>query len=105
MGGLSAGAISGSKIIQIGRRKTLLLFNLVGLFGVGLIMIEHEWSLLLGRLIYGYAIGVESVAMPRYLDEVIPLRLYNVCIAGYVASINVGFLLALDGAIFLPRDF
>ena len=43
--------------------------------------------------------------MPRYLDEVVPLRLYNVCIALYVTSINVGFLFALDGAVFIPKDY
>ena len=103
--GLSAGALIGSYIIPIGRRKTLLIFNVVGLAGVTMVMFQNIWMLLFGRLIYGFAVGVNSVAMPRYLDEVIPLRLYNICIAMYVTSINVGFLFALDGAIFLPKDY
>ena len=60
--------------------------------------------LLLGRIIYGYAVGVESVGMPRYLDEVVPLRQYNVCIAIYVISINAGYVFALDTAVLLPPD-
>ena len=58
--------------------------------------------LLFGRIIYGFAVGVESVAMPRYLDEVVPLRLYNVCIATYYIAICLGYVFALDTAILLP---
>ena len=105
VGGLSAGALIGSRIIQIGRRNTMLIMNAIGLIGVTMIMFENKWLLLTGRMVYGFAVGVESVAMPRYLDEVVPLRLYNVCIALYVTSINVGFLFALDGAVFIPKDY
>jgi len=57
-----------------------------------------------GRVIYGFAVGVESVGMPRYLDEVVPLRLYNVCIAAYVVAINLGYVFALDLVFLLPSD-
>ena len=102
--GLSSGALSGSYFIQMGRRKTQLIFNLIGMFGVAMCMIDNLWMLILGRLIYGFAVGVESVGMPRYLDEVVPLRRYNVCIALYVLSINLGYVFALDSAVLLPPD-
>ena len=88
----------------MGRRKVQLIFNLLGIFGVAICMIENLWMLCIGRLIYGFAVGVESVGMPRYLDEVVPLRRYNVCIALYVLAINLGYVFALDSAILLPPD-
>lgn len=42
--------------------------------------------------------------MPRYLDEMVPLRSYNVCIGLYVVFINLGYVFALDSAFLLPLD-
>lgn len=42
--------------------------------------------------------------MPRYLDEVVPLRLYNTCIATYYIAITLGYVFALDTAFLLPQD-
>ena len=60
--------------------------------------------LLLGRVIYGLAVGVESVCMPRYIEEYVPLRKYSLCIAIYAFSMNIGTLFALTSAIMLPKD-
>mmetsp|Transcript_22397 Transcript_22397/g.27553 ORF Transcript_22397/g.27553 Transcript_22397/m.27553 type:complete len:158 (+) Transcript_22397:138-611(+) len=102
--GLSCGALCGAKVIPIGRRKTMLIFNVMGVFGVAICMVENFYMLLLGRIIYGFAVGVESVAMPRFLDEVVPLRIYDLCIGLYVVGINVGYVFALDSAVLLPPD-
>ena len=102
--GLCAGAMFGGKIILIGRRKTMLLFNLVGIIGVTMTLIQQYWLLLLGRVIYGLAVGVESVCMPRYIEEYVPLRKYSLCIAIYAFSMNIGTLFALTSAILLPKD-
>lgn len=67
-------------------------------------MVENLWFLIIGRLIYGFAVGVQSVGMPRYLDEMVPLRSYNVCIGLYVVFINLGYVFALDTAFLLPID-
>ena len=82
----------------------MLLFNLVGIIGVSMTLIEDYWVLLLGRVIYGLAVGVESVCMPRYVEEYAPLRWYSLCIAIYAFSMNIGTLFALTSAIFLPKD-
>ena len=71
--GLAAGSMFGGKIIQIGRRRTMLMMNLVGMFGVTMTLFENLYMLLLGRVIYGIAVGVQSVCMPRYLEEYIPI--------------------------------
>ena len=60
--------------------------------------------LLIGRVVYGFAVGVTSVGMPRYLDEFVPLRRYSLCIGLYVLAINIGYVFALCGAVLLPPD-
>ena len=56
--GLTVGALTGGKVIIIGRRKTMLLMNVVGIVGVAMTLIENLYMLLFGRVIYGLAIGV-----------------------------------------------
>ena len=102
--GLAAGAMFGGKIILIGRRKTMILMNLIGMVGVSMTLIENLWMLLIGRVIYGLAVGVESVCMPRYVEEYLPLHKYSLCIGIYAFSINIGSLFALTDAIILPKD-
>ena len=94
----------GGKIILIGRRKTMLLMNLVGSVGVAMTLVQNLEMLLIGRLIYGLAVGVESVCMPRFVEEYVPLRKYSLCIAIYAFAINIGSLYALTSAVILPKD-
>ena len=78
--------------------------NLIGATGVLMCLVQNLYMLLLGRVIYGFAVGVTSVGMPRYLDEFVPLRRYSLCIGLYVLFINVGYVFALCGAVLLPND-
>ena len=48
--------------------------------------------------------GVITVAMPRYLEEFVPLRLYSLCVGLYALSMNLGTICALCSAVFLPPD-
>lgn len=102
--GLCTGAMFGGKVILIGRRKTMLLMNIVGSVGVAMTLVQNLSMLLIGRLIYGLAVGIESVCMPRYIEEYVPLRKYSLCIALYAFSINGGSLYALTSAVILPKD-
>ena len=60
--------------------------------------------LLFGRIIWGLAVGIQSVCMPRYVEEFVPLRKYGLCIALYAFSMNIGTLIALMSGIILPLD-
>ena len=102
--GLCVGSMFGGKVIAIGRRNTVLLMNLVGCFGVCLTLIQNFPLLLIGRLIYGMAVGVNSVCLPRYVEEYVPLRRYGLCIVLYSGSINIGSTMAILSAIILPPD-
>ena len=102
--GVSIGAGVGGKLIQGGRRKSLVMFILVGMVGTGLIMIENVWVLLLGRIIQGVARGVTAVAANRLIEETVPLAIFGSCMAINNLFQMLGTLLAYSGALILPSD-
>ena len=55
------GSLIGNRVIQIGRRRTQLLMNLAGSIGVLMTMVQLYSMLLLGRVIWGVAVGIQSV--------------------------------------------
>ena len=81
-----------------------MITNLIGACGTAMTLVENLPMLLIGRVIFGTAVGIQAVCMPRYVDEIVPLRRYNVCIACYVLSINIGYVFALCSAVLLPPD-
>jgi MFS family permease len=70
--GLTLGAVSGGKIVTIGRRKSYIMACAVGLFGVVLTLFESIAAILIGRLIFGLSCGLLSINIPRYIEETIP---------------------------------
>ena len=74
------------------------------MLGVLLTMWQNFYVLLIGRVVWGLAVGIQSVAMPRYVEEFVPLRLYSLCITTYAVSMNAGTIFALCSAVILPPD-
>jgi hypothetical protein len=44
----------------------------IGIFGCGLTLIEKIYAILIGRVIWGYSLGVLSVTISRYIEETTP---------------------------------
>ena len=59
---------------------------------------------LTGRLIYGFAAGLQSVISPRFIEEYVPLELCGTCITIFSFAQNLGLLVALLIAYILPDD-
>ena len=69
---MTIGAVLAGKMIQMGRRATHLVCIVIGIIGVGVTLIPKFYFLIFGRLIYGFASGVLSVANPRMIEEYVP---------------------------------
>lgn len=76
--GLAIGAMTGGKIIGMGRLRCLIASSIIGCIGVGATLFENIYSILFGRLIYGVSIGILSVNIPRYVEETIPSHLLSI---------------------------
>ena len=59
---------------------------------------------LLGRLIYGFAAGLQSVVSPRFIEEFVPLESVGTCIAIFTFAQNLGLLGCIMIAAILPAD-
>ena len=57
-----------------------------------------------GRLVYGFSTGLIAVAMPRYMDEVLPSKLIGLYGGLYCFSFAVATLIAYLLALGLPQD-
>ena len=75
--GCVIGSILGGLLIQRGRRKVILFLNLVSSIGCIIKCIETVPTVCIGRLIYGFACGSYSVAVPRIIDELVPTHLLS----------------------------
>lgn len=76
--GTTLGALSGGRIIKMGRKKTFIMANLIGFLGLSIQMIEKIPAILIGRLIYGVGCGLMSIVGPRFVEETVPDHLLPV---------------------------
>lgn len=98
------GASIGGKMIRIGRLKVLYIASVIGMIGISLTMVMNIGVMLAGRILYGFATGLTSVAMPRYMEEVMPSGLIGLYGGLYCFSFAIAVFLAFLLAAGLPAD-
>ena len=94
----------GGKLIQYGRLKILWYASVIGILGVALTLVLDKYVILVGRFLYGFSTGLIAIAMPRYLDEILPPRLIGLYGGLYCFSFAIATILAYMLAIGLPDD-
>lgn len=101
--GAGAGSLMGGAFIGGGRRKVLIWFNFLIILSTIPMCITNFWSILVGKLVYGFAAGVMLVASPKMLDETIPI--YKLKIFGLATNVylNLGITLAMIMGLWLPN--
>jgi SP family myo-inositol transporter-like MFS transporter 13 len=104
VGAMMFGATFAGKMIQIGRLKTLYIASVVGIVGTAMTLFPNKYLLLGGRLMYGLATGFIAVAMPRYMDEVLPPSLIGLYGGLYCFSFAIATIMAYLLALGLPSD-
>ena len=73
--GMGLGAVLGGLIIPIGRRKTLIIFNIIAILSICLSLVQTMPCILVGKVIYGFAAQVLMIAGPKMLDETVPAHM------------------------------
>ena len=96
-------ALSGS-LVKYGRRPALIISALIGIVGTAITIYENFWAILIGRLIYGFSVGIIAIAMPRLMEETVPGYLVGFYGGLYCLSFATATLLAYALAVFLPKD-
>ena len=71
--GAGLAALSSSSILKfMGRRKVLILTDIIGITGSLLFLVANINIGILGRLICGIAVGLNSAITPLYIKEISP---------------------------------
>ena len=73
-GGAIGAVLAESVVCKLGRWKTMVLTDIICIFGVSLTMIANLKILILGRAIVGFAIGFASIVVPLYIVEMSPVE-------------------------------
>ena len=102
--GTTIGAISGGKILKIGRKNTFILASVLGFVGTSMSLVESLTWILTGRLIYGVGCGVLSIVGPRFIEETVPDRLVSLYSPLFMCSVAFGGMIALLMGAGLPDD-
>lgn len=80
---------------KIGRKKTLLLTTILFAIGTVLLMVsEGIGSLLIGRFVSGFAIGIASLAVPLYIAEMSDPDHRGALVSLNQLAITIGILLS-----------
>ena len=71
--GAACGALLGARIANLGRRKALILTNLLVAIGCGVTLIKQMGAICAGRFVWGFSAGVFAVIVPMFINEVSPV--------------------------------
>ena len=70
--------------------------------GASISLVFNFYCLICGRLIFGFASGILTVASPRMIEEYLPLHLCSFGVATYISVMATGASVSLFSAAFLP---
>lgn len=73
--GMAVGSFSGGIAIQMGRRKTSIIFNILSVISLCTTLILSLPAIVIGKFLFGFSSGVINVAHTKMLDETVPVDL------------------------------
>ena len=85
--GITAGAMFGGKALKYGRKKPMILFNIIGIGACICSVFENYYIMLGGKIVFGVAAGVLVTIGPRVIQETVPAQHFD---KGFGAMTNVG---------------
>ncbi|PKK23746.1 solute carrier family 2 (facilitated glucose transporter), member 10 [Columba livia] len=95
IGALLASLVGGILIDLYGRRRAILVSNLVLLVGNLILTLARSFiGLVIGRMTVGFAISVSSMACCIYVSEMVAAHRRGLLVSLYEAGITVGILLS-----------
>ena len=91
-------------LIKSGRRRVLIWSAYIGIVGSLVCLYENFYVIILGKMIYGFSVGLIAIGMPRVMEETVPGAMVGFYGGLYCLSFAAATLLAYMMAIFLPSD-
>ena len=99
---LMIGSYVAGYLMKSGRRRVLILASFIGSIGAAITIYQNIYSIIIGRLIYGFSCGLIAITMPRVMEETIPGEWMGMFGGLYCLSFAFATLVAYAMAVFLP---
>jgi SP family arabinose:H+ symporter-like MFS transporter len=103
IGALSGAIMGGPLSSNFGRRKVLLIGDILALIGVGLTMIERYETIIVGRILEGFVVGINSSVANIYTNEMIPANIRGIAGIINMTVMNFGMIIAVALGYLVPR--
>jgi len=71
--GVITGTLVGNCFIEQGRRRALIIFNMIALIATSLTMVKNVPLIVIGRLLFGLCCGVFIYAGQKMIEETVPV--------------------------------
>lgn len=94
----------GARLITHGRLRVFFLASIIGSIGTVGQLFVNKYLMIGGRIFYGVATGMLAVAIPRYMDEILPSHLSGFYGGLYTFSFAIATIIGYVLAIALPSD-
>jgi len=101
--GLAAGGFTAGVLMTKGRKRCMLISIGIGVTGVCIEMVDNFWVICFGRLIYGFACGVASPCIGRYIEETVPMHLVSALFPIYTCGLTTASIIVMLAAFILPK--
>ena len=93
--GAIIGAFCGGLLaMKFGRRTTFIIADIIGIIGCVIWIFQGNAPLLLGRLVSGVAVGINSAIVPLYINEISPKSISGSMGSMTQLMVNVGILIS-----------
>ena len=103
--GGALGFLAGGTLIQKGRKKMIIIFNVFIIIGSVMSMFLDTTVMCVGRFVFGFATGILATATPKIIEETIPDYVID---KGYGVSTNCsicfGIFVCFLLGIAMPQD-
>lgn len=92
VGAIIGAFVGGIMATKLGRRKTFILADIIGIIGCVIWVFQGNGPLFVGRLVGGVAVGINSAIVPLYINEISPTKISGSMGSMTQLMINVGIL-------------
>jgi len=100
--GATVGSFSAGSIIGIGRRKTMVIFNIIAVIAVTGTIFLNFYSICICRFILGFCGGTFSVVLTRMIEETVPVHLLGTFGIVTNLAMNAGNMTSILMGVGLP---
>ena len=100
--GLAVGSLLGGSLLKYGRRKPVIIAQLICIFAAAISMYLHTSTLTISKFLGGIGAGFQNVVFGKNITETIPVSVMSSFAMAHNASICIGLMVCYFMGAVLP---